>query len=705
LIGTFSGALFKIPGLAALLGDAVIHLRSVKHIERAGVRAIAGWGQRPSTQRPRAVAAKLGLPFIVLEDGFLRSYGTGATHPPLSLVVDTQGIYYDATQSSDLESLLASDADVLDGLGADHARARALILEERLSKYNFAPDVCDLPLACPLPRVGEGLGERASLQDVTRPRVLVVDQTQGDASIRYGLANATTFTTMLAAARQENPDACIYVKTHPEVSDGAKRGHYTGLQADAHTVLLHEALNPLSLLSHIDRVYVVSSHMGFEALLAGVPVTCFGMPWYAGWGVTDDRMQCPRRGKPRSVAELFAAAYLHYTRYLNPKTYAVGTIFDVIDWLTCQRHMAARLTGRSIAIGYRRWKANNVRAFLALNPRQVHFVGNARAASVLQPKPQDRLIVWGIDPAQALKDLAERSGAALLHMEDGFIRSVGLGSDFIAPQSLVLDRAGMYFDPRQPSDLENFLNTHAFTDEDRARAAHVRTLIVEHAITKYNIEPYALPAWQQSGRRVILVPGQVEDDASIRYGCEGVCTNLALLCAVRAAHPDAYIVYKPHPDVVVGNRAGQVHQDAARQYADVIETRTSVLGCIAACDAVHTMTSLTGFDALLRHKAVTVYGRPFYAGWGLTEDRLTMLRRNRALSLDELVAGALLHYPLYWDWTLKGFTTCEATILAIARRRAAVLAGRVTTDLRLSSMQRRWRTVKLWARAGFMVKQ
>jgi len=705
LIGTFSGTLSEIPGLAALLGDAVIHLRSAKHAQDENVRAIAGWGRRPSTQRPRAVAAKLGLPFIALEDGFLRSYGTGATHPPLSLVVDTQGIYYDATQPSTLESLLASDADLFSGPGADYARARARIVQTRLSKYNFAPDLLDLPATHLPPQAGEGLGKGAPPGNAPRPRVLVVDQTRGDASIRYGLAGESTFATMLDAARRENPGACFYVKTHPEVSDGAKRGHYTGLQADAHTILLREAINPLSLLPHMDRVYVVTSHMGFEALLAGVPVTCFGMPWYAGWGVTDDRLRCPRRGKPRSVEELFAAAYLHYTRYLNPQTHGPGTIFDVIDWLAHQRRMAARLAERSIAIGYRRWKADNVRPFLALNPQQVHFVGDAHDAAEQQPGPQDRLIVWGADPARDIKALAERSGATLLRMEDGFIRSVGLGSDFIAPQSLVLDASGMYFDPRQPSDLENLLNTHAFTDTDREQAARVRALIVKHAITKYNIEPLALPVWRQTKRRTILVPGQVEDDASIRYGCEDVCTNLALLRAVRAACPDAFIVYKPHPDVAAGNRTGKVHHDAARQYADVIEPRTAVLGCIAACDEVHTMTSLTGFDALLRHKAVTVYGRPFYAGWGLTEDRLTMPRRSRALSLDELVVGALLYYPLYWDWVLKGFTTCEATILAIVRRRDALLAGSETAAVRMNDVQRLWHKVKRWARAGFMVQR
>src|SRR5690606_40247816 len=116
-----------------------------------------------------------------------------------------------------------------------------------------------------------------------------------------------------------------------------------------------------------------------------------------------------------------------------------------------------------------------------------------------------------------------------------------------------------------------------------------------------------------------------------------------------AQYPDAFIVYKPHPDVASGNRKGRLALHEAQQWADHVEVHASVVSCIDACQVVVTMTSLTGFDALLREKHVVVHGRPFYAGWGLTEDKLPVLRRCRSRNLDELVACALLHYPLYWD--------------------------------------------------------
>jgi capsular polysaccharide export protein len=319
---------------------------------------------------------------------------------------------------------------------------------------------------------------------------------------------------------------------------------------------------------------------------------------------------------------------------------------------------------------------------------------------------KDAVWVWGAAETLGLAAHVRNCSARLLHVEDGFVRSVGLGSDLIRPQSIVLDERGIYFDATRPSDLEHLLLTRAFTAEDLARAQAVRALVVEHGISKYNHEPRQPVSWREAaqGRAVVLVPGQVEDDASISLGCTTVRTNLGLLQAVRAARPDAYIVYKPHPDVLSGNRKGLLTLQAAYGWADHIEAGTSVVSCIEACDEVHTMTSLTGFDALLRGKTVVTYGQPFYAGWGLTEDRAERAtafeRRTRRLSLDELVAGALLHYPIYWDWTLKGYTTCEAVLHRIVEQRTALEANGGLHKLRVGWWRRQARKAMVVLQAG-----
>jgi capsular polysaccharide export protein len=671
----------RIVTLPGLLDDYQLHQRLRADEPLAGV---VGWGCKPSALKAEAIAKGLAAPFLRLEDGFLRSYGTGEHFPPLSVVLDSEGIYYDSTRPSALESMLQSGQDLLAPLGADLARARALLLQHQLSKYNHAP-----PLDPAVLRPGDS------------KRILVIDQTFGDLSVALGGAGADTFAAMLASARAEHPGATIYVKTHPEVTAGRKGGYLTATQDDDDTVVLRSAIQPLSLLEHMDQVYVVTSTMGFEALLAGKHVSVFGLPWYAGWGASDDRQQCARRTRRRSVDELFAAGYFHYTRYLDPVSGRRGTIFDVIDWLVRQRAMAARQQGRLICVGYRRWKAANLGPMLSLAPASVHFVAHAGKAAALAPDARDQLVYWGTKAPAGLAELAQSCGAPLVRMEDGFVRSVGLGSDLIRPLSLVLDRAGIYFDPTVPSGLEHILATADFSAGELDMARRVRSFIVRHDITKYNLEPRAPLDWPSGARTVVLVPGQVEDDASIRYGCTDVNTNLALLQRARAAHPDGFIVYKPHPDVVSGNRVGTLALAAAAPHADLVEADHSIVSCIAACDVVHTMTSLTGFDALLRGKRVVVYGQPFYAGWGLTDDVVAgaaLARRERRLSLDELVAGVLLRYPLYWDWDLHGYTSCEAVLQALLSQRTALENSGGLEKLRVGYLRRQWRKVALLVR-------
>src|SRR6267378_8059329 len=172
--------------------------------------------------------------------------------------------------------------------------------------------------------------------------------------------------------------------------------------------------------------------------------------------------------------------------------------------------------------------------------------------------------------------------------------------------------------------------------------------LVARGVTKYNLAGQSPILDMPAGVRRILVPGQVEDDLSVLFGGGEIRSNLALLERVRAGNPDAFILFKPHPDVVAGHRKGAVPEALARRFADAIVENVSTAALLAGIDELHTMTSLAGFEALLRRRRVVVYGRPFYAGWGLTTDQ-TAIDRGRRLSLEELVAGVLILYPRYLD--------------------------------------------------------
>lgn len=325
-----SAGLGRTATLAALLQGEVLtdgrHAR--RHPRLAGVLA---WGRKPSARQAERLAHLLGLPVRWLEDGFLRSFLPGPQHPPLSILVDDEGVHYDAARPSALESLLNSAQHLLTGdLAEQTARARALIDAHGLSKYNHAPSL----------RRRHAVAGGPVLRPGDRQRILLVDQTAGDLSITHGGAHPPHFAGMLRAALEEHPRATVYIKTHPEVSLGHKQGHFTQLRDSERVVVLREAIEPRSLIAEMDQVFVVTSTLGFEALLAGKPVTCFGQPWYAGWGLTDDRQVIARRTRRRGVDELFAAAYLRGARYLDPETHERGTVFDVIHWLVRQRRMA-----------------------------------------------------------------------------------------------------------------------------------------------------------------------------------------------------------------------------------------------------------------------------------------------------------------------------------------------------------------------------
>jgi capsular polysaccharide export protein len=293
------------------------------------------------------------------------------------------------------------------------------------------------------------------------------------------------------------------------------------------------------------------------------------------------------------------------------------------------------------------WKKPIVRRFFSGS--SVVFVRSASRVPV-----GGTLAVWGRKPFSG--KLPEE--VQLIRLEDGFLRSVGLGADLIRPMSWVIDASGIYYDATQPSDLEMLLQKTEFAPELLARAAKLRERVVNAGLTKYNV---GSSGWHRppGAARVILVPGQVESDASLRYGAPGVCTNLGLLRRVREANPDAFVIYKPHPDVVAGLRRKGRGEDEAARWCDEIVVDADMGQMLPQVDEVHTLTSLAGFEALLRGKAVTCYGQPFYAGWGLTTDIEPVLRRSRRLSLDMLVACTLILYPVYISRATGGFVTPE----------------------------------------------
>ncbi|EGH5859366.1 capsular polysaccharide biosynthesis protein [Campylobacter jejuni] len=611
-----------------------------------------GWGRKKSGLKAMNLAKKYKAKFILLEDGFIRSLNLGVENSPsFSMVKDDIGIYYDATMPSKLENLL----NTYEFKGEEIKQAKKaieLIKKYKISKYNNNLDIPD------------------DYFQKDEKRVLIIAQTANDASLEFGLAKDFKTVDMIKDAIKENPDSKIYIKIHPDVLSGKKQSDLDINSLPKECILISENFNPIALLEFFDKVYTKTSGMGFEALIQECECVCYGMPFYAGWGLTKDKLECKRRMQKRSLEEVFYAAYILYSEYFNPYLNQKSNIFDTIQTLAKYKSIEKANSNRLFMLGFTLWKRYFIKPFFKAKNNEIIFLNSIKSLARYKLKEDDKFFIWGKKyDENTLKNLLlvkakEQNLTSFTPkvslVEDGFIRSISLGSDLTRPFSLIVDDKGLYIDPNKVSKLEELLQNEIFDKNMLNRAKNIIKTLLENRFSKYNgLKHEDLKINAKIGQKVILIPAQVEDDASMILGGFGLST-LDLLKEVRSKNQDAYIIFKPHPDVLSGNRVGLKDETLILEFCDEIVKDCSIDSAIKIADEIHTITSTSGFDALLRAKKVFTYGMPFYAGWGLTKDKYRCERRTRKLSLEELVAGALITYPRYINPKTK--TLCEIEV-------------------------------------------
>ena len=678
-----------------------------------------GWGRKRTGKFAKFCHHFFGGDLTLLEDGFIRSFGLGCEgSPSFSLVQDRIGIYYDSTTPSELENLLNTyDFHANPALLETAKEAINLITTHHISKYNHAPEVpLDYFTATDSTKSRDFIDSSknsATLSDLTNSpyfeissnstakkppknhqkttpylqessplidstpqkatqqnpkRILIITQTQNDSSLIYG--NAAHFTTaqIIQDALTQNPNCEIYLKIHPDVLSGRKKSDFNPSEIPPQIKLITEDFNPISLLKHFHKVYTKTSQMGFEALLVGCECVCYGMPFYAGWGLTIDKQTCPRRTRKLSLIEVFAASYILYSCYYNPIYDRKSDILDTLKTIIRYKHFYTKTQKKAFMFGFSLWKHSFIPPFMPnFKPQNIIFINpfftshfkSALKKGLRQEAHNCEIFIWGRKNFGRIESFAKENAIPITRVEDGFIRSISLGSDLTRPFSQVFDSSGIYFDATTPSELEEILNHTDFSPTLLNEAKILKDKILANKISKYNTNPHKSLNLPQDKLK-ILIPGQVQDDASILYGANGR-TNLSLLQQVREENPNAHILYKPHPDVLSGNRIGHIPDSIALQYCDEILTSVSLSSCLEAVNEVHTLTSLSGFEALLYGKKVVTYGMPFYAGWGLTIDKQTCPRRTRKLTLEQLIAGAYILYPRYIH--PKTLSLCHPNVL------------------------------------------
>lgn len=291
-----------------------------------------GLGKKNEQCAVLANAIRNGTPVILCEDGFLRCSDTFANpnaparyRESCAAVFDTRGYHFDASRETDIERMMNDPS--LAVTPEQRAEARRLIdriVSTRLTKYNHQPIFT--------PKVGRP----------GRRKVLVVDQSYGDQAIKRGWGSEQVFADMLEDAKRENPDADILVKTHPDTMTGTRSGYFVDVKEEGNVFRVTMPVNPYSLMELVDKVYVCSTQMGFEALMAGKEVHVYGMPFYAGWGLTVDKQTNPRRTNKRTLEEAFYIFYLLYTHWVDVETGRPCTIDKAMDNLIALREEYAQ---------------------------------------------------------------------------------------------------------------------------------------------------------------------------------------------------------------------------------------------------------------------------------------------------------------------------------------------------------------------------
>lgn len=647
---------------------------------------------------------KNNVKVVFVEDGFVRSVQLGASKaPPMSLCLDSRTPYFNAREASDLELMLQKHDFAADSALLERAdKAIALLIKSGVSKYNHAAPV-DLARL-----YGAKNGKR----------VLVIGQVEDDASIEFGCEQNISNNDLVRLAAKENPGAQIIYKPHPDVLAGHRDMQSNPEDVASLALILRDKLALAQALESVDHVYTITSLAGFEALLRGIKVTTMGAPFYAGWGLTDDRQVTPRRQRKLALRELFAGAYLLYPRYFDPSSGEERQLEDIVALIASDAQLAISaesvpsaaanapakvkpadiieddpmallptyLVGDDLA--YRglmgNWLDERDFTHIPAKTTEAEFVAKFKKAIDRQRRAE--FFVSGDNVALYLRKYIAASGKPVTYISEGPLRSVGLAGNAAPPYSLLLDRSAPHYDARRSSDLEEILNGYDF-EADTAlmeRAALLQASLLHSGLNKYNhiapVDDLQL-LYGVKDRPRVLVLGQLEGTTAFKLANPRGYSNNDLVTIAAMENPGAHIIFKPHPNVLNKFQTTISSPAKVAHLCQVLERDLPLAQALETVDKVYTISSLGGFEALLRGISTTTLGLPFYAGWGLGDDRQALARRQRTLTIEQVFAAMYVLYPVYVDSLYKATISAERAIERLSE------LGQANTLQKLSAVQ------------------
>lgn len=343
----------------------------------------------------------------------------------------------------------------------------------------------------------------------------------------------------------------------------------------------------------------------------------------------------------------------------NPKRFFADAVDNHVPRLRLGAQLHASHQDKrdtAVLVGFSDWKTWME---TILSSHHVTFLGHSenvhpKTLNAIPKFKNPELFTWSYKFPPHLTSVAQQHGLSLTYVEDGFIRSTGLGAHKSRPMSLVFDKKGMHFDRNVVTDLDEMLNTRSFTDAEIALGTMVMDTL-KKGLTKYisldKGTSLADTLGLDKNRKTIVVLGQVEDDLSIKYGAQTFMSGNDLVAKVALENPEAQLLYRPHPESLAFRKKHYSNPEDVAHLCHIIDSSWSLSETLAAAQEAHTITSLTGLEAAVSGLDVHTYGTPFYAGWGFTTDHglsQTEGKRTRTRTLQQVVTGAYVCYARYY---------------------------------------------------------
>ena len=276
--------------------------------------------------------------------------------------------------------------------------------------------------------------------------------------------------------------------------------------------------------------------------------------------------------------------------------------------------------------------------------------------------------------AKTLYRLQREWGREVAHVSPGFVHLCRELSDVCNFDSIVIDTKGHYVDSTTQCAMLGDLNSDMVFEQDKLlQAKALIQQLRQLRIARCNHQPDIPITLDGAAQRKLLVLAQASEDPSMGTLEEQQRLFTDMVSQVIKANGEAMVIIKQGSIAPVGNLLTPALHKLMKHSKNVhfLDADIHSHALLDIVDEVYLLDDHFGFEALMANKPVHCFGRPFYAGWGLTVDVHPNLSRKRQRSLEELFYASYIQYSRYLHPETGTLTTLDIFLQSINKTRVA----------------------------------